>query len=303
MGKRLRPPSIGDPERPLVLVAGLPNPEFKRAESVVPAVVGGWAKVIALPSGKYAGTLYPETLIGDFLRAAAQFSARVHGDSARRGGPRPSDVLLFYVPAEDQENLLSKFDFAVFPVALRDLSGSDSRDKQKRYDGAAYENAFSSALLCADRGKAKRLLARSSPMALPPRNFHLDGGRRIDHEFRLLRDGQRPWSAPWRLHQQRSSGQATAFYDERDVIFPVARELHGTQRTLDSNAGANEFQGLLRSLYRFGVPLENGFHHDVRRRDGHDFSRMPFDCSRQGRVLVSGTHANVYPNDSVAWTD
>ena len=60
---------------------------------------------------------------------------------------------------------------------------------------------------------------------------------------------------------------------------------------------------MLCRLYRFGAPLPDGFHHDVQKRNGQDMKRVVFDCSVDGPVFVSGSYANVYPNDFVRARD
>jgi len=45
------------------------------------------------------------------------------------------------------------------------------------------------------------------------------------------------------------------------------------------------------------LPL--GFHHDAQYEYGRAFDDTSFDCSQKGHCLVTGTHANIYPNDFV----
>jgi len=89
--------------------------------------------------------------------------------------------------------------------------------------------------------------------------------------------------------------------DERELAFPHASdgEFHAWPRELSEDAEPKAYRAMLRTLYRFGGPLEPGFHHDVQRLHGRDLVAMPFPCSEAGAVTVTGTHANVYPNDFV----
>ena len=54
----------------------------------------------------------------------------------------------------------------------------------------------------------------------------------------------------------------------------------------------------MRSVFRFGVPLINGYHHDVQFA-GHALSGQTFECSREGFVQLNSNYANIYPNDFV----
>jgi hypothetical protein len=48
---------------------------------------------------------------------------------------------LFYVPAADDQILLSAFDFFVFPIPLRELANFDESGHQKRHDPQRCEEA------------------------------------------------------------------------------------------------------------------------------------------------------------------
>ena len=51
--------------------------------------------------------------------------------------------------------------------------------------------------------------------------------------------------------------------------------------------------------YRFGTSLPQGFHHDAQFEGGRHFNQTRFDCSREGELLVTASHVNIYPNDYV----
>ena len=91
------------------------------------------------------------------------------------------------------------------------------------------------------------------------------------------------------------------YRDARKVVFPCARanEMHGQLPEIEPTAAVASMQDLLRSVYRFGAPLPDGFHHDAQFEDGRHFKAMDFECSRNGSILVSASHANIYPNDYV----
>jgi hypothetical protein len=90
------------------------------------------------------------------------------------------------------------------------------------------------------------------------------------------------------------------FRDSRNVVFPCARptEYHGAHE-IDPAAEVRVLRELLRTTYRFGISLPQGFHHDAQFEGGRHFSQTKFDCSRQGEVLVTASHVNIYPNDYV----
>jgi hypothetical protein len=56
---------------------------------------------------------------------------------------------------------------------------------------------------------------------------------------------------------------------------------------------------VLNSLYRFGIALEGGFHHDVQWSRKKALKNERFVCCDRGEILVSGTHVNIFPNDYV----
>jgi len=58
-------------------------------------------------------------------------------------------------------------------------------------------------------------------------------------------------------------------------------------------------KAMLNQLYRFGIPVLDGFHYDVQKEHNDSLDGLPLDCIKQGKVLCSGTHVNVYPNDYV----
>jgi hypothetical protein len=91
------------------------------------------------------------------------------------------------------------------------------------------------------------------------------------------------------------------YRDARDVVFPCARPsaLHGPLPQIDTPDAVSALQYFLRSAYRFGTPLPDGFHHDAQLERGRHFREMKFQCTRNGSILVSASHVNIYPNDYV----
>lgn len=50
-------------------------------------------------------------------------------------------------------------------------------------------------------------------------------------------------------------------------------------------------------MFRLGSPLLDGLQHDVQWPFDDQLDQQPFYCSTDGQVEVSGTYANIYPND------
>ena len=303
----------------LLLLAGLPHPLHTRIEEYLKDLAGEYSKVIAVASGSHDGPLYRKNPVASLLRAAAEFSVRRLRNKGENQPPRPRRIVLFYVPADDDQYLLSAFDFFVFPVPLRDLTVYDEAGHQKRHNRGACEEAVQKAFEVYSRELIGSLQPRiesrrsSEPLLLPPLNFHLPQ-RRLHQIFVELTRGTRTWEdampdgivpemfdrqqLPEFLgHQERQA----IFRDARDVIFPCARatELHGQLPEVEPKSDLSVLQDFLRRVYRFGTPLPDGFHHDAQLEGGRRFYNMSFDCSRNGAVAVTASHANLYPNDYV----
>jgi hypothetical protein len=304
----------------LLLLAGLPNPLHKRIEEFLKELAGVYSKVIAVSSASYDGPLYRQATVTILLRAAAEFSIRRLKNRGENQPPRPRRIVLFYVPTDDDEQLLSAFDFFVFPVPLRDLAEFDEAGHQKRHDRLVCEQAIRKAFDVYSRELIGLLQPRieirksSEPLLLPPRNFHLPQ-RKLQQSFCELTRRTRTWenAMPDGVHPEMFGHEQLPaflgyqerqliFRDARDVIFPCARanELHWRPPDdLQPESDVRVLQDFLRSIYRFGTPLPDGFHHDAQLEWGRTFDEMAFDCSRNGVIPVTGTHANIYPNDFV----
>ena len=265
------------------------------------------------------GPLYRQATIDTLLRGATQFATRRFKNRSDDQPARPRRIVLLYVPADDDQQLLAAFDFFVFPVPMRDLAVFDSAGHQKRHQADACERAIEAAFAVYTRQLLgivqRRIESRQSsePLLLPPINFHLPGGR-LQQTFCELTRGTRTWenAVPEgvsvevfdreRLPEFLGYQERQAIYrDARKIIFPCARpnEMHGQRIEIGATATVLSMQDFLRSVYRFGAPLPEGFHHDAQLEDGRQFKEMDFICSRNGPILVSASHANIYPNDYV----
>jgi len=302
----------------LFLLAGLPHPLHSRMEEFFQNVAGTHAKVIATPSPSYDGPLYRERTLEALLTAGAQFAVRRLKHRSEDQAARPRRIVLFYVPSEDDELLLRAFDFFVFPLPLRDLSTFDDYGNQRRHQRVACETAIRKGIEVYTRDLVGLLQRRigsqksHEPLLLPPANFHLNG-RRLRQPFCELTHGIRAWASampeaasPQMFNHETlpdfldHNERQLIFRDSRNVVFPCARptEYHGAQE-IDPTAEVRVLRELLRTTYRFGISLPQGFHHDAQFEGGRHFNQTKFDCSRQGEILVTASHVNIYANDYV----
>jgi hypothetical protein len=101
-------------------------------------------------------------------------------------------------------------------------------------------------------------------------------------------------------HITRRHNRRKLLVDTRGIVFPrsLTGEDHGLVRWADPS---DEKESLLslRGLYRFGMPWAMGAHHDAQYPGGRRLEEEPFLCARQGPILATGTHVNIYPNDVV----
>jgi len=302
----------------LFLLAGLPNPIHTRTEQFFQALTGPNTKVIASAGQSFDDAIYKQRTVDVLLSAAARFAIRRLKNRSDDQSARPRRIVLFYVPAYDDELLLNAFDFIVFPVPLRELAKFDDFGNQMRHQRAACEAAVRWGLEVYRRELIgvveKRVESRKShePLLLPPLNFHLPG-QRAKQSFSELTRGVRTWDnplpqgmAPELFDRERLPDflryQETQliYQDTRGVAFPCARayEAHGATE-FDPNADVAALRDILQSMYRFGAALPSGFHHDAQFERSRSFRATPFVCSRNGDLSVTATHASIYPNDYV----
>ncbi|MFN7926073.1 MAG: hypothetical protein U0Q16_38605 [Bryobacteraceae bacterium] len=305
-------------ETNLFLLAGLPNPLHARIEVWLQALTGPSTKVIAVAGQSYDGEVYKKRTVQILLEGAARFAIRRLKNRSDDQSARPRRIVLFYVPAYDDAVLLDAFGFIVFPVPLRDLARYDDHGRQMRHRRDACETAIRKGIDIYKRELVgvveKRVESRKShePLLLPPDNFHT-GDKRVRHAFNELIRGARAWENvlpeginPEVFHRERlpkflsHQEMQTIYKDTRNVVFPCCRayEAHGLTE-FDHSARVEVLKDILQSTYRFGASLPPGFHHDAQLEGGRDFDATAFDCSRAGRIAVTGSHANIYPNDYI----
>jgi hypothetical protein len=247
------------------------------------------------------------------LRAVSEYAVRQL--KAQMSAPAPAQILLAYVPASDDERLLAEFDFFVFPVRLTRLAEYDHYGRQYRHDRTTAEGYVVSSIQTALRDfvEVKRRLSSISmrePLFLPPRNFKVSQTERMADIFKDMRQAARPWGSPvTEIRTEKvthddlpkhvlGGGHKEVFSDSRGLLFPHDPTDHGPARDLPSASSHEERKQFMRSSFRFGVPLINGYHHDAQfaRRD---LGGTTFECPVGGIMQLNSDYANVYPNDFV----
>ena len=301
----------------MIVLAGLPPATHGRTVDVIRQSQPS-ASVIGAPSPVSDGSLYSPALLRTLLGGLTGFALR-----RRTNGPptplAPKSITLLYVPAPDDERLLRTLDFAVMPQPLTALAVRDVGGRLLRHSVEAAEAAIEDILGHRSRAKAdlevvneriNRLNDREA-LLLPPRNFVTDQGR-LSRKFVEMRRGRRSWSDRFndlgseqltRNQIARIPEEKTrqAYVDSRRVAFLTAHPTayDGLVRELEESAALEARLSVLRSLYRFGIALPSGFHHDAQPADGSRFNDFEFDCDTEGRVCVNASHANIYSNDFV----
>lgn len=299
---------------PLFVVAGLPKSTEVGVEALIRSAHPKPCAVVRLAAASGDGAIYRRQYVESLLSVVATFAKKRRKD-ATASPATPGSIRLLYVPAPDEEDLLSAFDFAVMPVPLTELGSRNERGMLLRHDptalGVAISRVSTQLTVSAEMFNRVKRIGKRDPITLPPKNFHLGDSRKMATLFREMRKGLRPWTDRFpelvaeqfdRDSLEPLSGESTqySFRDGRGVIFfqPPASEFHGGNWTEDV-VDAETATSVLRKMYRFGAPLPPGFQHDAQREKGTKLKGEMFDCEQSGRVEVSGSHANIYPNDYV----
>jgi hypothetical protein len=301
----------------LTIVAGLPKSIHGNAVTLIGGLRPG--KVIASPSTERdGGRLYPDQLVSALLKSVTEFA-----DRRRANGPAtpdaPADILLLYVPSNDSDELLAAFDFAVLPIPMAALAQWAPRGRQFRHHWGAATAEITG--LLAPTGQATialqgvsqrvRQVRDQEPLLLPPRNFGTPVGP-IANIYSELCRGARPWVGHFpevtpveftsvEVPRIQRGMTRRAYQDPRGAVYLTAdpAAYHGHSRQLEPESADEERRRVLQQLYRFGVSIPAGFHHDAQLENGEQFKLSRFECSEDGPVEVTATHANVYPDDFV----
>jgi hypothetical protein len=296
---------------PLVILAGLPNPIFRAVAKSVEDRSSQKPRVISAPSGNNDGQLYRDETVSILINAAGGYAVR-HA-KAQETPPAPKHIVLAFVPTLDEERLLREFDFFVFPVRLTRLA-EYNEGRQRRHDREFTTEYVIDSLETAFRefAELKRRLSTVSdkdPLFMPPQNFEVSPSERIADLFRNMARQRSSWAEPLPAIQQVRvtrddlptlglGVQKVVLADRRGLLFPHDRSEHAFGRELEANCCTADKRNFLRSRFRFGVPLTDGYHHDVQYA-GRSLGGETFMCCRDGVKTLTCSHANVYPNDYV----
>jgi len=297
----------------VVVLAGLPFPVCGAVAKSIETRLAPTPRVIYQPSGDQSGDFYREPTVEMLIRSISDYAVRQIKASVMP--PVPQHIFLAYVPSADEERLLREFEFFAFPVRLERLSDFDEHGRQLRKNQGVAEQYTITCLeqASAEFSAVKRRLSSGStkePLLLPPRNFFVSAAERMADVYKDITHARLPWSDPINRLQRvmvtaqdlprniRPDARKEVFSDHRGLFFPHDRSEHGPARELAENCSHEERKLFLRSCYRFGVPLENGYHHDVQ-FISRGLNQVEFECSVAGTTRVTGTHANIYPNDYV----
>lgn len=312
MVKRKRLDFRKSPATPLVVLAGIPHPICGRVAKSIEQKIVPATRVIFQASGPDPGRLYPAHLVAALIKAVTGFAIR------QSSVPAPQHILLAYIPSDDEEELLAAFDFYAFPIRLSRLSEYNNGRQYRHHQVICERYTIESiATITPQFMEVKRRLSFPSdkePLFLPPNNFKVSTGERIADKFRAIRSLEQDWSdrmdyirrvevtkseLPKHVH---TGVRKTVLADARGLLFPHDPNEHGIPRQLEEEVTQEESLSVMRALFRFGVPLRPGYHHDVQ-FPGRKLSCQQFECQKQGTILLSSSHANVYPNDYIRSSD
>lgn len=301
---------------PLFVIAGLPK---ETAVPVQTALQGAQdlkvARYVTVDFGGKGGPIYTTNKVHALIASTGAFALRTRRSTElNREQIAPSRLYLLYVPSPEAECLLQAFDFFCMPIPI--LSGSGEPDWRFDLKQSLVRIRRAVRRVAKDSDSTVRYLHRKvtqtkkeTPLRLPPQNFALKEGL-LAQSFRVaLRPG-----GNWRTLKSikatkflkedlpralKGKKRAYLYQDERGIVFPPDPTRHGPARELPKQASFDDFRRVLNQLFRFGMPLSDGYHHDAQYPGTRAFTDVEFWCSRNGSLRVSGPYANVYPNDFV----
>jgi hypothetical protein len=299
-------------DRSLILLAGLPT-------SIGPGVVA-WLerylpnspKIVAVPGQERDGYLYRPEYVGQCLEAASGYAERLFRKTKPQ--PAPNALALAFVPDDSQQNLLRAFSFSAFPIPLTGLEEFSEGRQMRHHAATARERTLELVREAAEpMGRVRQRLITYSPrepLFLPPHNFETQPGVTLAEHFMELRDGTRDWGDPTPIEVTRATYDdlpkharehgLNVSIDARRLLFPRDLSGHGGTREVESaDSDTRPRENLLRTLYRFGAPLPEAFHHDVQYAGERTLADTQFVCSVKGRFVPSTGYVNIYPDDFV----
>jgi hypothetical protein len=262
--------------------------------------------VIPIPSPSTGG--YTKATIAEALAAAAGRVTRQRSPKeTARNTDRvfvPRQLVLAFVPGPGDGELTAAFGVSAHLLPLEDPAVAWWRDGSRAVNVVSFvaSNRLRN-LPSTEVGQAVLNQPRKSPVALPSRNFFLERDTPLKETLdEIARDRVPLNSIKDKVRLSRKRDGTKGPVDARGRYFLVDQSSHAPSRFVESSSSPEERTKLhrikLEGLYRLGFPLPEGFHHDVT-RDGSSLQNEQFTCAREGGLTVSGTHANVYPNDFV----
>jgi hypothetical protein len=305
--------------RPLLIIAGLPKLTARVAASSIESACSPW-QAIAIPFAD-SDEIYTDSAVQQLMVEVCTFAQQQRNNSSKNKIPAPSRIILCYVDKGSVQKLLSSFGFACYPTKIKVDNWNWLDGKHWRFHIETVVSALKGLINASNDGVMKsvrlRLEARSAsdPLLLPPRNFLINSGLKLEsifseavrtEEFDIIDQSiniKRCNKENLKEFFSRTGGSKKDFaIDSRSLVYATSsRGQHGAVRAKDdvSKTPQIELRLLLESLYRFGTPLPSGFQHDAQFEYSRLLDREQFECSAKGMIEVSGTHANVYPDDVV----
>ena len=307
---------------PLVVIAGLPRATAAAAEGTVNNREKRWRAIAgAFPDNDVAP--YDAASLLQLVRRVCAFAR--DQTRARDGIPVPSRLLLAYFQAPGAPRLFEAFGHAAWPIALRDDDPEVREPPRRRHWRHMIEtvNQRVAEALRRAEGEAieemrRRLEARrvDEVLLLPGRNFHTGEGERLIARFQAFMRGaanadqvaegidihKYAFSRLPTFYKETGGTNKRFAKDARGLVF--ARSQHGQHgaphAVLPADADLSLLRRTLEGRFRFGTPIQpEGFQHDVQWEKDQPLKDEAFDCEQDGRIRVTASHANVYPNDVV----
>lgn len=297
---------------PLLILAGLPHSICTAVAKTVESNCRPQLRVVFQASGNNDAQLYKPATLEALICAVSGYAERQR--RASQVPPAPEHVLLAYIPSDDDQRLLKEFEFFAFPIRLTRLAEFDY-GRQLRHDLRIASDYVLSSLQLAWPvfAEIKRRLSSPSekdPLFLPPKNFWVSERERMADVFSEFLRQRLAWNDPLLqlsrvnvTHEDlpnnlRPGAHRSVLCDSRGLLFPHDHSNHGVSRELLEDSSVRDRQLLLRSNFRFGVRLSDGYHHDVQ-FCGRDLGGQEFNCAVAGNIRLRCSHASVYPNDYV----
>lgn len=305
---------------PLLVIAGLPKETAETAARTINNQSNPWHAVASAFGSSDQGIYSSDAPALNLVEQA--WTQAVSRASADDPIPNPSRMVLAFVGAERSEVLFEHFGNSAWPVQIVHPDWDWPKGRHWRNEIEVVNLLLAQTLekVEADAARDARLrleAARSDEiLLLPPRNFALSATERLQARFRSFLLGQVPLATITtgvrierfpheRLKEfyNRCGGRNKPFaIDARGIVFPSSHSgQHGGGHPPDeAPSNAAGFRKALERRFRFGTPIRStGFQHDAQNDWNGLLDWDEFDCSGGGSKRISGSHVNIFTNDSV----